>query len=72
MRILCAAKPHRDVGQAARCRGQRRGATFRGEFAAGGSLAYRLDAAHPLAFTGGAGIVAGGNIGVRAGMIGEL
>jgi hypothetical protein len=48
------------------------GATFRGEFAAGGSIAYRLDTAHPLALTGGASIAGGGNIGVRAGIMGEL
>ena len=45
------------------------GATFRGEFAAG---AYWLDIAHPLALTGGASIADGGNIGVRAGIMGEL
>jgi hypothetical protein len=72
VRILCAAKPFGDVGQAARRRGQRRGATFRGEFAAGGSLAYRLDTAHLLALTDGASFVGGGNIGVRAGIMGEL
>jgi hypothetical protein len=48
------------------------GATFRGEFAAGGSIAYWLDIAHPLALTGGASIADGGNIGVRAGIMGEL
>jgi autotransporter adhesin len=48
------------------------GATFRGEFAAGGSLAYRLDTAAPLAITGGASISGGGNFGLRAGIMGEL
>ncbi|WP_164712493.1 beta strand repeat-containing protein [Methylobacterium currus] len=47
------------------------GATFRGEYAVGGSVAYRLDINRPVAVTLG---VAGGagNVGARIGIMGEL
>ncbi len=47
------------------------GATFRGEYAVGGSVAYRLDTNRPIAVTVG---VAGGagNVGARIGIMGEL
>ncbi|UHC15871.1 hypothetical protein LRS73_25850 [Methylobacterium currus] len=47
------------------------GATFRGEYAVGGSVAYRLDTNRPVAVTLG---VAGGagNVGARIGIMGEL
>ena len=48
------------------------GATFRGEFAAGGAIAYRLDTNAPLAITAGVSGSGGGNVGVRFGVMGEL
>lgn len=48
------------------------GATYRGESAVGGSVAYRLDTNVPIAITGGVAGSPGGGVGGRFGIMGEL
>jgi len=48
------------------------GASYLGEYAMGGSLAYRLGTDLPLAVTAGVSAGGGGDVGVRLGIMGEL
>jgi autotransporter adhesin len=48
------------------------GATFRGEYAVGGSLMYRLPTANPMAINVGLSHAGKKNTGVRVGVAGEF
>jgi len=48
------------------------GATFRGEYAVGGSLMYRLNTENPMAVSVGASFAGNKNVGARVGVAGEF
>jgi hypothetical protein len=48
------------------------GATFRGEYAVGGSMMYRLPTSNPMAISAGLSFAGHKNNGVRVGVAGEF